>query len=317
MQLIITETDLLDEALCTAIAGFLTRAPHAEVLNTSYHVLQGCVGPLTVTSVESGNVGTTVTITPAQSGSISVGDTVTVGASFTPAELAEQAAIANGVDVPLEGLVALSPTLADAQAAGFTAQVPPPAPTPSAAVPPPPPPAAPPTLDAAGLPWDSRIHASTRALLNDGTWRAKRGVSDELVASVVAELRALMSAGVSAVPAVSNAQPWPFAVPPAPGQVQVPPPPVAAPIPVPEQPVSTVQAPVPPAPAPVAGDAFPAFIERWTQAVLAGHLTHTQLAEEVAAVGRAVGLPTLTVPQLELRADLMAQVDARLTEMTS
>lgn len=45
-----------------------------------------------------------------------------------------------------------------------------------------------PDFDSAGMPWDERIHASSRATVADGTWRKKRGVSDELVAEVEAEL---------------------------------------------------------------------------------------------------------------------------------
>lgn len=45
-----------------------------------------------------------------------------------------------------------------------------------------------PDFDSAGMPWDERIHASSRATVADGTWRKKRGVSDELVAEVETEL---------------------------------------------------------------------------------------------------------------------------------
>lgn len=45
------------------------------------------------------------------------------------------------------------------------------------------------THDSAGLPWDERIHSSNRAFNADGTWRRRRGVSDDLVKQVEAELR--------------------------------------------------------------------------------------------------------------------------------
>lgn len=45
------------------------------------------------------------------------------------------------------------------------------------------------SIDANGLVWDERIHASSKALNADGTWRTKRGVDKALVASVEAELR--------------------------------------------------------------------------------------------------------------------------------
>ena len=50
-------------------------------------------------------------------------------------------------------------------------------------------------LDKNNLPWDSRIHAGTKALLADGAWRYKQGVDRaELVPQVEEELRKLMAA---------------------------------------------------------------------------------------------------------------------------
>jgi hypothetical protein len=43
-----------------------------------------------------------------------------------------------------------------------------------------------PTVDANNMPHDERIHAGSKALNADGTWRKKRGVSDELIRSVEA-----------------------------------------------------------------------------------------------------------------------------------
>ena len=45
-------------------------------------------------------------------------------------------------------------------------------------------------LDKTGLPWDERIHASTKSKLKSGEWKEKRGVDPALIASVTAELRA-------------------------------------------------------------------------------------------------------------------------------
>jgi hypothetical protein len=42
-------------------------------------------------------------------------------------------------------------------------------------------------LDSSGMPWDGRIHAATRTRVADGTWRQKRGVTAELLASVTKE----------------------------------------------------------------------------------------------------------------------------------
>lgn len=44
------------------------------------------------------------------------------------------------------------------------------------------------SLDANGRPWDARIHSTPAKQNADGTWRAKRGVTAELVAEVEAEL---------------------------------------------------------------------------------------------------------------------------------
>lgn len=44
-------------------------------------------------------------------------------------------------------------------------------------------------LDVKGYPWDGRIHASSRAKVSDGTWRYKRGSTDDAIAKVELELR--------------------------------------------------------------------------------------------------------------------------------
>ena len=68
--------------------------------------------------------------------------------------------------------------------------------------------ASPSSLDKNGIPWDGRIHASSKALVADGSWRAKRNVDPALVATVTAELR-----GAQAAPPGHglSGQPWPFA----------------------------------------------------------------------------------------------------------
>lgn len=43
-------------------------------------------------------------------------------------------------------------------------------------------------VDSRNIPWDERIHAGTQAKNADGTWRARRGVSPELVEQVEREL---------------------------------------------------------------------------------------------------------------------------------
>lgn len=45
-------------------------------------------------------------------------------------------------------------------------------------------------VDSKGMPWDERIHSSSKAKVAGGTWKYKRGVSDEEVKRVEVELRA-------------------------------------------------------------------------------------------------------------------------------
>lgn len=47
-----------------------------------------------------------------------------------------------------------------------------------------------PAADAHGMPWDERIHASTKGRNNDGSWKKKRGADAATIANVEAELRA-------------------------------------------------------------------------------------------------------------------------------
>lgn len=49
------------------------------------------------------------------------------------------------------------------------------------------------SLDADGLPYDSRIHAGTRTRTQDGRWKRKRGVEPAEIERVETELRALMA----------------------------------------------------------------------------------------------------------------------------
>lgn len=144
------------------------------------------------------------------------------------------------------------------------ASVPPAPPVPSPPVPAAPPPAPAPTANAApmppagdvdstGLPWDERIHASTKTMNADGTWRQRRGLNDPgLVKRVEAELRVMQAVithptnplpGQDATLDAAVATAVAGNVPPAPiaATVVVPPPPVT--------PVTPVAVPAPPVPA--------------------------------------------------------------------
>lgn len=91
--------------------------------------------------------------------------------------------------------------------------------------------AAAPELDSKGLPWDERIHASTKTTTADGTWKFKRGVDKALVVQVANELRAATGAVTPPPP------------PPAPTETVAAPPPPPPPAPVTE----TAAPPAPPA----------------------------------------------------------------------
>lgn len=89
--------------------------------------------------------------------------------------------------------------------------------------------ATPPATDKNGLPWDERIHAGTKALNADDTWKKRRGVDDATVAAVTAEL--------------TGAAPQPEPTPaPAP---QPEPEPTSAPTPAPQPETAPTPAPVP------------------------------------------------------------------------
>ena len=157
------------------------------------------------------------------------------------------------------------------------------APVEVAAVVPPPPPVevAAGNRDSDGLPWDGRIHSSSRAKLADGRWRQRRNTDPSIVTEVTAELRAALSA------------------PPAPAAI-VPPPPVSAVLPFPFPPIEEPAA-VPPPPPPAAMT-FPEFMRAITAARLAPGV--------VLEACKAAGMPS--IPALNQRPDLIPSVAAAL-----
>ena len=56
-------------------------------------------------------------------------------------------------------------------------------------------------LDSQGLPWDSRIHSSSKATIADGSWKLRRGVDPAEVEKVKAQLKELMAVPVTTKPA--------------------------------------------------------------------------------------------------------------------
>jgi len=157
-----------------------------------------------------------------------------------------------------------------------------------------------PELDANGLPWDARIHAGSKAKLQDGTWRKKRGVDDEDYNRIVEELKQLMSApvrtpelvgdGVSDDTAASQEQQGATIVPPPP------PPPM-------QSPEAAGIVTTEPGPAP---DTFPAFLKAVTMKVQAKELT----IEQVNSALQPHGVANLQL--LGGRPDLIPQIWADL-----
>lgn len=131
-------------------------------------------------------------------------------------------------------------------------------------------------LDSAGIPWDGRIHASSKAKVADNTWRLKRGVDKDLVASVTAELKAVM-----AIPAV--------VVPPVPG---VPGEPPAVPYPPPS---GLVKPPI----------TFEGLMIKLGQMMATGQIAQEAINTACAAMG-------VTIPTLAARQDLVPALAEKL-----
>ncbi|HEX8586150.1 MAG TPA: hypothetical protein VF680_17290 [Allosphingosinicella sp.] len=153
-----------------------------------------------------------------------------------------------------------------------------------------------PAADKNGMPWDERIHSSSKAITDKGVWRLKRGVNPAIVKQVEAELLATVGATPTATPPAIA--PLAAATPPAlPGQG------------LPSLPGANVQ--------PIADPAYTAFVQfiadnTASPANPAGRLTAEWVGQVLAAYGVAEGSlqnlahnPAL-IPQIEtyIRAQL-------------
>jgi hypothetical protein len=121
--------------------------------------------------------------------------------------------------------------------------------------------------DKNGLPWDARIHASSKTMNADGSWRGRRNTDAHIIASVEAELRALMAIPASVA-------------------------------------INSVAVPPPPGPAAtVSPTTLAEMMPLLTTAMLAGKLQPTAVGEVLAEMGVAGGAPMLAarpdlVPQV-------------------
>lgn len=152
-------------------------------------------------------------------------------------------------------------------------------------------------LDAEGIPWDSRIHTEARSKNKDGTWRAKRGINDEVL---VKRIKAELLAAVAGAPAAPTADPTPTVlVPPIP---TVPVTPIAAATGVPVPPSTTAPSPAAAA-APQTPKAYHEVVMMVNVALSEGKITDAQVVAMLA------GFPGVTgIPALATRPDLWTQV---------
>lgn len=166
-------------------------------------------------------------------------------------------------------------------------------------------------LDKDALPWDARIHASTKTKNADGRWKKKRGISDEEIASVTDELRALMAVPTAPVailppPIVPATAGLPPTLPPIVLGSGVPPlPPVIDPN------TGYVSAPLPPVvpavPTPSAPASQPSeLIAKVAKCFCFGHFNPSEWNAELAAVGLRF------MQDLMQRPDLVPALEQRL-----
>ena len=67
-----------------------------------------------------------------------------------------------------------------------------------------------PLVDSAGVSWDERIHASSKATVTDGTWRMKRGVDKAVVDAIMPELLGQQPVAITPPMPVMPTEPMPM-----------------------------------------------------------------------------------------------------------
>jgi hypothetical protein len=136
-------------------------------------------------------------------------------------------------------------------------------------------------VDARGLPWDARIHSREKTKLVNGNWKNKRGVDENLLQTVEAQLAQAM-----AIPAASSPAP----------SVSVPVPP-----PTPTPPVLPTAAPTATSASP--SEPFPDLMKLIVSATTQNKLTQAQVNEVINAHGFAV------LPLVSSRPDLIPAIE--------
>lgn len=193
-----------------------------------------------------------------------------------------------------EALMAAEETRVAAQAAASTPAAPKPPLSPPAGV----------ELDSDGLPWDARIHASTKTKVqSDQKWKKIRKVDPALVKAVEAELREVMAAPVPDAPIVTD----PAAAFAAPQADAVPPPPAAD---VPPPPATDVPPPPASEPEPAAPAADLTEFARIMKVVASKQTAKTLQPEMVTTIVQQLGLTG--VRDFAKRPDLIPAFEALL-----
>lgn len=124
--------------------------------------------------------------------------------------------------------------------------------------------------DAAGIPWDERIHASTKTKTANGQWTRRRNTPDDTYAAVMAELKAANTTRTMEAAA--------GIIPPPPSIVPAPPTASPAPSPAPAAPAASSTAPA-------GSTSFPEIMKKVTGYQAAGKIDPAGIANLLASIG--------------------------------
>lgn len=157
-------------------------------------------------------------------------------------------------------------------------------------------------VDANGFVWDERIHSGSKALNQDGTWRYRKGIGNDVKASVENELRQ----GVPSPQPVAPSAPVAPVAPPPPSSTQAPAPPPAA-------------QPAPSAPAPLPGGAsgmtaLVPLLQLTGKLQQDGRVTLPQITEMAQLVGAEAGVSIALLADLRNHPTLIPAFKAKLAE---
>lgn len=166
-------------------------------------------------------------------------------------------------------------------------------------------------LDSAGIPWDERIHASTKTQNKDGTWTRRRNTEDAVFDAVMAELKGTPLTVKSYIELPADATSTQVAEAFAGQRAAQALSPATAPTP-PAPPAAPAAPPAPPVTAP-AGGAAPTFVEimtKVTQLQGQGKLPKEALEANVAALGLTSISQLAPVTAADQRVAFAAMLDA-------